>query len=144
MKASFVAFCCAMALCLQCSQARSRDCIEYSTKQHRPARVGIIPQVRIALLRMFHHRRGASFIPYARVFQFCSIMWCMTRFWRQLAHNITIHILRLSLKKTCCEINVEKIRSFAGCHLATHPKSRSSRSRRICLQVILLFVLEPS
>ena len=33
---------------------------------------------------------------------------------------------------------------FAGCHLATHPKSRSSRSRRICLQVILLFVLESS
>ena len=58
----------AMVLCLQCSQARSRDCIEYSTQQHRSARVGIIHQVRSALSRMFHHRRGASFIPYASFF----------------------------------------------------------------------------
>ena len=39
---------------------------------------------------------------------------------------------------------MEKIPTFAGCHLATHPKSRSSRSRRICLQEILLLILESS
>ena len=62
----------------------------------------------------------------------------------QLAHNITIHIMRLSLQKGCFEFNVEKIPSFARCHLATHPKSRSGGSRRICLQVLLLFLLESS
>ena len=46
------------------------------------------------------------------------------------------------LEDCCFEINVEKIPTFAVCHLATHPNSRSSRRRRICLQVILLFVLE--
>ena len=39
---------------------------------------------------------------------------------------------------------MEKIPTFADCHLETHPKSRSCRSRRISLQVILLFVLESS
>ena len=37
---------------------------------------------------------------------------------------------------------MEKIPSFGACHLATHPKS--STSRRICQQVLLLFVLETS
>ena len=32
----------------------------------------------------------------------------MTCFWWQLANNITVHIIRLSLKKSCFEINVEK------------------------------------
>ena len=66
-------------------------------------------------------------------FQSCSNMWWMTCFWWQLAHNIAIHIIRLSLKKGCSEVNVEKITTFTGCHLATHPKSRSCRSRRTCL-----------
>ena len=77
-----------------------------------------------------------------RFLQSCSNFWWMTCFWWQLAHNITIHIIRLSLKKGCFEINVEKIPTFVGCHLATHAKSRSGGSRRVCLQVILLFVLE--
>ena len=33
------------------------------------------------------------------------------------------------LKKSCFEINVKKIATFAGCHLATHPKSWSCGSR---------------
>ena len=66
----------------------------------------------------------------------------MTCFWWQVAHNITIHIIRLSLKKGCFDINVEKIPTFAGCRLAAHPKSRSSGSKRMFLQVLLLFVLE--
>ena len=79
-----------------------------------------------------------------RFLQSCSKMWWMTCFWWQLAHNITIHVIRLYLKKGCFDIIVEKIPTFAGCHLAIHPKSRSSRSRGICLQVILLLVLESS
>ena len=34
---------CAMIFCLQGSQARSRDCIENITQQHRSARVGTMP-----------------------------------------------------------------------------------------------------
>ena len=33
-----------------------------------------------------------------------------------LTYNITIHIIRLPLKESCFEINVEKIATFAGCH----------------------------
>ena len=33
----------------------------------------------------------------------------MTCFWWQLTHDITVHIIRLPLKKGCFEINVEKI-----------------------------------
>ena len=68
----------------------------------------------------------------------------MTCFWWQLAHNITIHIIRLSLKKGFFWDECGKIPTFAGCHFATHPKSKSSGTRRICLQVILVFVLESS
>ena len=57
---------------------------------------------------------------------------------------MTIHVIRLFLKKGCFEINAEKIPSFVGCYLATHLKSRSGRSRRICPQVLLLFLLESS
>ena len=39
---------------------------------------------------------------------------------------------------------MEKISTFAGCHPATQPKSMSSRSRRVCLQLLLLLVLESS
>ena len=52
------------------------------------------------------------------------------------------HLKTLSLKKGCFEINVEKISTFAGCHLATHPKSWSCGSSEIGLLVILLRVLE--
>ena len=68
----------------------------------------------------------------------------MTWFWWQLTHNITVHIIGLSLKKSCFENNVEKIPSFAGCHVATHPKSGSCGSRGINLRVFFLFVLETS
>ena len=50
------------------AQVRSRDCIEYNTKQHLSPRVGTIPQLHSALSRMFHQRRGASFMPYAAFF----------------------------------------------------------------------------
>ena len=79
-----------------------------------------------------------------RFLQSCSNTWWMICFWWQLAHNITIHIMRLSLKKGCSEITVEKIPTFAGCLLATHPKSWSRGSRRIGLYLILLLVLETS
>ena len=61
----------------------------------------------------------------------------MTCFWWQLTCDITIHIIRLSLKRGCFEINVEKISTFAGCHLA-------GGRRRIGLEVNLLLVLENS
>ena len=49
------------------------------------------------------------------------------------AHNVTVHIIKLSFKKSCFEINVKKIPSVAGCHLTTHSKSRSCGGRRISL-----------
>ena len=76
--------------------------------------------------------------------QSCSYKWWMTCFWWQLTYNITIHIIRLSLKTGCWEINLEKIPTSAGCHLATHPNSWSCGRRGIGLQVILLLVLETS
>ena len=76
-----------------------------------------------------------------RFLQSRSNIWWMTRFWWQLTHDITIHIIILSLKDGCFEINVEKIPTFAGCHLATHPKSWSCGRRRIGLLVIFLFCL---
>ena len=60
------------------------------------------------------------------------------------SHNITVHIIRLFLKKSCLKINVKKIPTFAGCHLATHPKSRSCGSKGIGLLVLFLRVLEAS
>ena len=71
-------------------------------------------------------------------------MWWMTCFWWQLTYDITIHIIRLYLKKGCFEIKMRKIPTFAGCLLATRPKSWSCGRRGIGLQVILLFVLESS
>ena len=59
-------------------------------------------------------------------------------------HNITIHTIRRSLKESCLKINVKNVPILAVCHLATHPKSRSCGSRRICLLIFLLFVLETS
>ena len=43
-----------------------------------------------------------------RFLQSCSNIW-MTRFWWQLTYDITIHIMRLSLKESCFQINVDKI-----------------------------------
>ena len=68
----------------------------------------------------------------------------MTCLWWQLTHNITIHTIRLSSKGSCLKINVTNVQTLAGCHLATHPKSRSCESRRLCLLIFLLFVLETS
>ena len=69
-KASVVPFCCAMALCPQCFQIRSRDCIENSTKQHQSVRVGIITTCAQCFVEcsVFHHRRGASFMPFTGFF----------------------------------------------------------------------------
>ena len=39
---------------------------------------------------------------------------------------------------------MKEIPNSTGCHVATHPKSWSCESRRICLFVFLLFVLETS
>ena len=68
----------------------------------------------------------------------------MTCSWWKLTHNITIHTVRLSLKESCLKINVKNVPTFVGCHLATHPTSRSCGSRGICLLIFLLFVLETS
>ena len=68
----------------------------------------------------------------------------MTCCWWQLADDITVNIIGLSLKKSFHEIDVKQIPSFAGCDLATHSKSWSSRSRGISLLVFLLLVLESS
>ena len=129
-------FCCAMAPChssvaeLTYATSIRIDCVS----RHRSARVGIIPMTAIVLCRrMFHPRR-----------------WCiihtMTCFWWQLAHNITIHIMRLSLKQGCFEINVEMTSTSGGSyHLATSSEFTGHVDcRRICMQVILLFVLESS
>ena len=79
-----------------------------------------------------------------RFLQSCSNVRRMTCFWWQLTHNITAHTIRLSLKESCLKINVKDVPTFAGCHLATHPKSRSCGSRGIRLLIFLLFVLETS
>ena len=121
-------FCCAF----QCSQARSRDCIEYhdmTTQCH----VKNVPPASGCIVHAIF-----------RFLQSCSNTWRMTCFWWQLTYGMTIHMIRLSLKKGCFEINVEKITTFAGCHLATHPKSWSCGSKGIGLYVILLLVLETS
>ena len=89
--------------------------VSNTVRQHRSARVGIIHELRSALSRMFHQRRGASFIPYAAVFNRAA----MDGGWK-LAHNITVHITRLSLQKSCSEINVKQSPSSAGCHLTAH------------------------
>ena len=79
-----------------------------------------------------------------RLLQSCSNIRWMTCFLWHLTYDITIHIIRLSLKEGCFGINVEKIPTFACCHLATHPKSWSCGRRRICLLIFPLFVLETS
>ena len=60
-----------------------------------------------------------------RFLQSCSNVRRMTCFGWRLTHDITVHIMGLSLKKNRFEINMKKIPSVTGCHLATYPKSRS-------------------
>ena len=79
-----------------------------------------------------------------RFLQFWGNIGRITCFWWQFTHNITIHTIRLSMKESCLTINVKDVPTLAGCHLATHPKSGSCGSRRICLLIVLLFVLETS
>ena len=62
----------------------------------------------------------------------------------QLIHNITIHFRRLSLKEGCLKIVVKNVPTFAGCQVASHPKSDSCGSRGMRLLIFLLFVLETS
>ena len=71
------------------------------------------------------------------------IRW-MTCFWLQFTHNVSFHTIRLSSKESCLKINVKNGLTFAGCHLATHPKSGSCGSKGIRLLIFLLFVLETS
>ena len=79
-----------------------------------------------------------------RILQSCSNIRRMTCFWWQLTHNITIHTTRLSLKVSCLKTHVKDVPTFAGCNLATHPKSWSCGSRRIGLLTLLLLVLDTS
>ena len=60
-------------------------------------------------------------MPYASFCNLAAMSGGVTCFWWQLTHNITVHIIRLFLKKSCLKINVKKIPTSAGCHLATHP-----------------------
>ena len=65
-----------------------------------------------------------------RFLQSSSNIWCMTCFRWQSTHNITVHTIRLSLKESCLEINVKDVPLFAGCNLATHPKSGWKQENR--------------
>ena len=49
---------CAMVLSLQGSKVRTRDCVEYSTKQHGSPRVGTMQKLHSALSRMFPPASG--------------------------------------------------------------------------------------
>ena len=80
----------------------------------------------------------------SRFLQSCSNIRRVTCFWWQLTHNVTVHTMRLLLKESCLKIIVKNAPTFAGFHLATHPKSGSCGSRRIRLLTFLLFVLETS
>ena len=129
---------------LFCFQVRSRDCIEYNTKQHRSARVGTMPQQQQCFVKDIPPASGGINHAVCRFLQSCSNVKRMTCFWWQLTHNVTVHITRLSLKKSCFEINMKKIPSLTGCHLTTHSKSESCGSRGISLSVFSLFILETS
>ena len=79
-----------------------------------------------------------------RFLQSCSDVRRMACFCWQLTHNITTHTIRLSLKESCFKINVKDVPTLAGSRVATHPKSGSCGSRRFCLLIFLLLVLETS
>ena len=70
-------------------------------------------------------------------FNLAEIYRWMTCFWWQLAHNIPIQIIRLSLKKGCFEIHLEMIPTFAlSCQLATHAKVWSCGSRLVHIDLL--------
>ena len=81
---------------------------------------------------------------YAGFFSLLQYIRWMTCFWLQFTHNVSFHTIRLSSKESCLKINVKNGPTFAGCHLATHPKSGSCGSKGIRLLIFLLFVLETS
>ena len=74
-----------------------------------------------------------------RFLQSCSNIWWMTCFWWQLTNDITIHIMRFSLKESCLEINVEKSQSSlaATWQLIRNPglvdAGESARRQSFCL-----------
>ena len=63
----------------------------------------IFTSVIIFARMVFHQRREHRSCP-CRFLQSSSKKWRMTCFWWQLTHNITVHILRLPLKRGCLEI----------------------------------------
>ena len=79
----------------------------YRTHQHRSACAGTMPQQCSAKFKKFHQRLVASFVP-VQVFQSRNNKLWVTCFWWQLTYDITIHIIRLSLKEGCFEISVER------------------------------------
>ena len=118
--ASFVPCCCAMVLCPQCFQVRLRD---KNTARGSVDRLVWKPNKNFAVPCQGCSTSAGGIIHAICMFlHLCSNMWWMTCFGWQLTHDITVHFTRLSLKKSCFEINVEKIPTFAGCHLATHPE----------------------
>ena len=61
-----------------------------------------------ALSRISHQRRGSIIHAVCRFLQSCSNAWRMACFWWQLTHNITVHIIGLSLKNSCLCDQYEK------------------------------------
>ena len=70
-----------------------------------------------------------------------NVLW-LTCFWWQRTYDITVHIMGLSLNKSCLEIKVTQIPSTTDCHLTTHPRSWPLHGRSFSSLVILLFVPE--
>ena len=77
-----------------------------------------------------------------RFLQSCNNTWWMTCFWWQLTYDITIHIIRLSLKEGCSEINVKKIQLLLASiwQLIRNPCLVGAGD--FGLQVIFLLILE--
>ena len=125
-------WCCAMAFC---SQFFLSSLTRLYWVQHMTASISSRRNRTITAQRLVKDIPPASRgIIYAlcKFLQSGSNVWWMTCFSWWLTRNITVHIIRLSLKKSCLEINMKKIPS-TGCHLTTHSKSGSSRSRWISL-----------
>ena len=128
----------------QCSQTRSRDCVEYSRKQHRSPREGTLPQQLNTLSRMIHERRGASFMPYAGFSNLAAIYGEMTCLWWQLIHDFTFHIIRLSVKKCCFEIKLERFQPLLAALRQLIRNPGIVEAGESVLLVTILFVLGTS
>ena len=115
--------------------------IEYNAQQHRSALVGIHAITTKCFVQNAPPASRGIIQPISRFLESRSNIRRMTCFWWQLTHNITIPSFRLSLKESCL---MKSFPTRAGCHVATHPKSRSCGSSGICLLIFLLFVLEAS